>query len=110
MSESPVPSHPIQGSSEITILKALALDEGLMPFAGSNAYICRREAGTSSKNELSIPLKQIMKRKAPDTPLLADDILYISDAQGRGPSLAAFKKILLFGSGDVTALVYSGVR
>lgn len=81
-----------------------------MPFAGSNAYICRREAGTSSKNELSIPLRQIMKRKAPDAPLMADDILYIPDAQGRRASLAALEKLPLFGSGASSALIYRGVR
>src|SRR5437667_7500862 len=34
---------PIQGSSENTVLKALASAEGLMPFANNDAYIYRRE-------------------------------------------------------------------
>ena len=99
----------VQDNTETTVLKALALAEGLMPFAGKQAFIYRRE-GNGSKNEIPIELKKIMERKAPDAPLLADDILYIPDRQGRRAGLAALEKIILFGTGASSALIYAGVR
>jgi hypothetical protein len=52
-----------------------------------------------------------MDRKAPDATLMSNDILYIPDNKGRRVGLAALEKILLFGSGATSALIYgSAVR
>lgn len=103
-------AFPMQDTAETTVMKALALAEGLMPFAGKQAFIYRREAG-GSKNEIPIELKKIMDRKAPDATLMANDILYVPDNKGRRVGLAALEKILLFGSGATSALIYgSAVR
>jgi polysaccharide export outer membrane protein len=98
-------AFPVPNTSETSVLQVLALAEGLLPYAAKQAYIYRREAN-GSKNEIPIELNRIMKRKAPDVPLLANDILYIPDAKGRRASLAALEKILLFGTGATTALIY----
>jgi polysaccharide export outer membrane protein len=98
---------PMQGNTEISVLKALASAEGLMPLASKEAYVYRREGASGSKNEIPVPLKKIMDRKAPDIPLMADDILYIPDAKGRRATLAALEKIAMFGSGAAIALIYS---
>jgi polysaccharide export outer membrane protein len=105
-------AYPVQGTTEATVLKALALSGGLLPFASKEAYIFRREEGGSgSKREIAVPLKQLMERKAPDAPLVADDILYVPDAHGRRVGLAALEKILLFGGGVAgSALVYGVMR
>lgn len=96
--------------AETTVLQVLALAEGLTPFANKEAFIYRREAA-GEKNEIPIPLQQIMQRKAPDVPLLANDILYVPDNKGRRLGLAALEKILLFGStAGATALIYGQVR
>lgn len=100
----------LQDNAETTVLKALAMSEGLMPFAARQAFIYRRE-GAASQDQIAIELKQIMDRKSPDVPLLANDILYIPDNKGRRLGLAALEKILLFGStAGATALVYGQVR
>ena len=101
---------PIQGNSDATVLKVLAAAEGLMPYANNDAYIYRREGSSGSKNEISIPLRKIMQRKAPDVPLMADDVLYVPDATGRRATLATLEKILLFGTGAGTALIYTMTR
>ncbi|HTQ55058.1 MAG TPA: polysaccharide biosynthesis/export family protein [Bryobacteraceae bacterium] len=101
-------AFPVQ-DAESTVLKMLALSEGLMPYAAKDAFIYRQEAN-GSKNEISIPLAKIMQRKAPDTALLANDILYVPDNKGRRMTLGALEKILLFGTGATTALIYAGVR
>lgn len=98
-----------QGGSDATVLKALAMAEGLMPYSGKRAYIYRQEA-SGAKNEIPIALGKIMDRKAPDIPLLANDILYVPDAKGTRATLATLEKALGFGAGISTALIYAGVR
>jgi polysaccharide export outer membrane protein len=96
----------VQDGVESTVLKMLALSEGLMPYASKEAYIYRREAN-GSKNEIEIPLNKIMDRKAPDAPLLANDILYVPDNKGRRMTLGALERVLAFGAGAGTALIYT---
>jgi polysaccharide export outer membrane protein len=98
-----------QGGSEATVLKALAMAEGLLPYAAKRAYVYRQE-GSGAKNEIVIELRRMMDRKTTDVPLLANDILYIPDAKGTRATLAALEKILLFGTGATSALIYAGVR
>jgi polysaccharide biosynthesis/export protein len=103
-------AFPVQEDGETTVLKMLALTEGLMPFAGKQAYIYRREA-SGSKNEILIELNRIMERRAPDAPLLADDVLYIPDNRRKRLGLAALEKLLMFGStAGATALIYGQAR
>jgi polysaccharide export outer membrane protein len=100
-------AYPVQENSQTSVLRLLALAEGLAPFANKQAYIYRREGGSGSKNEIPIELRRIMERKAPDTALVPNDILYIPDSSGKRVSLAALEKALLFGStAGATALVY----
>ena len=103
-------AYPIQDGAESSILKALALSEGLEPYAGKVAYIYRREGGTGGKNEIPIELKKVMDRKAQDVPLVANDILYIPDNSGRRNTMSAMKMSLLVGTGLAGALIYTLVR
>jgi polysaccharide biosynthesis/export protein len=99
-------AFPVQEGSESSVLKMLALAEGLAQYAGKQAYIYRCEA-SGSKNEIPIELSKIMDRKAPDAPLLPNDILYVPDNHGKRLGMAALEKILLFGStAGATALIY----
>lgn len=99
----------VREDSGATVMKALAVAEGLLPYAAKHAYIYRREA-SGSKREIPIELGKIMDRKSPDIPLMADDVLYVPDASRKRVSLAALEKILLFGTGATSALIYAGVR
>jgi polysaccharide export outer membrane protein len=91
-------AFPVQDGGDTTVLQMLALAEGLMPFAGKEAFIYRRE-GVGVKNEIAVPLDKIMKRQAPDVPLTANDILYITDRSGKRAAFAALEKFLLIGGG-----------
>ena len=96
----------VHDGSETSVLRMLALAEGLAPYAGKQAYIYRREA-SGSRNEIPIELSKIMDRKAPDAPLLPNDVLYIPDNHGKRIGMAALEKLLLFGStAGATALIY----
>ena len=78
--------HPgaffITDGSESSVMKALALSEGLDTFPSHKAYIYRIEGGSGGKSEIPIDLKSIMDRKSPDVALMSNDILYIPDATG----------------------------
>jgi polysaccharide biosynthesis/export protein len=100
-------AFPVQEISETTILKMLALSEGLTPFAAKIAYIYRREGPTGPKTEIPVELKKIMDRKSPDVPLMANDILYIPDNTGRRNTVMALERLATFGStAGATALIY----
>jgi polysaccharide export outer membrane protein len=96
----------VRDGSETSVLKLLALAEGLSPFASKQAYIYRTE-GSGPKNEIAIELSKIMDRKAADAALLPNDVLYIPDNRGRRLGMAALERILAFGStAGATALIY----
>jgi polysaccharide export outer membrane protein len=98
-------AYPVGDGTESTVLQMLALSQGLMPYAAKEAYIYRRE-GNGPKNEIPIPLTKIMERKAPDTPLLANDILYVPDNKGRRMTLGALEKMMMLASGAGAAAIY----
>ena len=59
----------MQDAAETSVLKMLALSEGLLPFAAKQAYIYRRKPDAAAKDEIPIPLDRIMGRKSPDVML-----------------------------------------
>jgi polysaccharide export outer membrane protein len=75
--------YPITDGPESSVLKAIALSQGLDSFSAHTAYIYRTEAGMHGKNEIPIDLKGILNRRVPDPPLYADDMLYIPNSSGR---------------------------
>ena len=95
----------MQDSSATTVLKALALSEGLLPFADKMAFIYRQTAGSTTKTEIPIELTKIMDRKTPDVHLEANDILYIPDNKGRRMTVTALERLAGFGSSTASGLL-----
>jgi polysaccharide export outer membrane protein len=96
----------VHDGSETTVLKAIALTQGLAPYASNEAYIYRREGGSGSQNEIPVDLNKIMQRKSPDVVLLANDVLYIPDRSGKRITMSVLEKVFTFGAGLSTALLY----
>jgi polysaccharide export outer membrane protein len=100
-------AFPVPDSNGTTVLKLLAVAEGLLPYAANDAYIFRRNA-SGATDEIPVQLTKILQRKAADVTLTANDILYVPDSKGRRLGFAAIEKILLFGStAGATALIYA---
>ncbi len=97
----------ITDGSESSVLKALALSEGLDTFPSNKAYIYRVEGGSGSRNEIPIELKKILDRKSPDVPLMANDILYIPDATGVRASLKVLETSAGIAAGLGAAALYT---
>ena len=82
---------PMEDASDTTVFKAIALSEGLAPYAAKQAYILRKEAGSSSRSEIAVDLRRIVDHKAPDVPLMANDILYVPDNLGQRNTISTLK-------------------
>ncbi len=100
----------ITDGSESSVLKALALSEGLDSFSSHKAYIYRADESGGDRKEIPVELKGIMDRKSPDVALAAGDILYIPSATGAKASLKALEASLGVGSALGAAFVYYGTR
>jgi len=98
-------SFLITDGSESSVMKALALSEGLDSYASPRAFIYRVEGGSGSRSEIPIELKSILARKSPDVPLLSNDILYIPDATGKRASVKTLETLLGVGAAVGVALV-----
>jgi polysaccharide export outer membrane protein len=103
-------AYYLTDGSESSVLKALALSEGLGSFSAQTAYIYRREGGTGNRTEIPISLKKIMERKSPDVALQADDIFYIPDAKGTRAGLKVLEESVGVGAVLGSALIYYGTR
>ncbi len=76
-------AYPMQSDSDTTVMKAVALSSGLETYSSKTAYIYRKRGTGTERDEVAVPLRQIMTRHAPDVALLSDDILYIPTADGK---------------------------
>jgi len=99
----------MEDSTGLSVLKALALAEGLTPFSTKEAFVFRRvDLATKAATETSIPLRKILDRRAPDVQLEANDILYIPDNRSGHTTAAILERALSFAAGTASgALVLS---
>lgn len=98
-------AFPILDGADTTVLKAIALSEGLLPYTNKQAFIYRAEAGKAGRSEIPIELGRIMDRKAPDVPLQANDILYVPDSKGRKMTAQTLERLAGFGSATASGLL-----
>ena len=97
----------LDDSGAITVLKSLALAEGLAPFSAKEAYIYRQTDG-SARLEVAVPLRKIIDRQAEDVPMGQNDILYVPDNRRGRIAANAIERVLSFAAGTASgALIYS---
>ena len=101
--------HPgafrVDSGGETTVLKAVALAEGLAPFATKDAYIFR-----AGQAEVLVELSKIMDRKTADVALAANDILYIPDNRSRRTTMNAIEKAIGFATGTASGALILGLH
>jgi protein involved in polysaccharide export with SLBB domain len=100
--------HPgmfrIENATGMSVLKAVAMAEGLAPFSAKQAFILRDGA------EIPVELREITDRKSGDVPLAANDILYIPDSRRARASANAIEKIIAFAAGTASGALILGVN
>ncbi len=97
-------AFPVRDNGDNSVLRLVALSEGLMPYAGKLAYIYRRDA-QGVKQEISVPLDRIMQRKEPDVALQAEDVLYIPDNKNRRAAMTVLDRVTSFGASTASGVL-----
>jgi polysaccharide export outer membrane protein len=102
----------IEDNTGMTVMKALALAEGLAPFATKQAYIYRRTDADPSvpAQEITVELRQLMDRKTKDPALGPNDILYIPDSRRARVTANAIEKAVSFAAGTASGALILGVN
>ncbi len=98
-------SYPLADPDGSSVLKALALSQGSLPFSAKRAYIYRLIADTGKRQEIQVELREILHRKAPDVALQANDILYIPDNPRTRLTAGALDRMTGFGSSIASGLI-----
>lgn len=98
--------YPLTESGGTTVMKALAMSQGQLPFTTKEAYIYRDVNG--ERKEIPVPLRKILKRDAPDVALLANDILYVPENGARHATAAVLDRLAGFGTSVGSGLLVYG--
>jgi polysaccharide export outer membrane protein len=94
----------IRDPADNTVLKLVALSEGLLPFSSKMAYIVRRQEFGAAQ-EIPVELEKIMQRKAADVRLEIGDILYIPDNKSRRTTMNIIDRVSGFGASTASGLL-----
>jgi polysaccharide export outer membrane protein len=97
-------AFPVRDAADNSVLRMVALSEGLLPYAAKLAYIYRRD-DNGVKQEIPIGLEKIMARKEPDVPLQAEDVLYIPDNKTRRQTVNVIDRITSFGANTASGIL-----
>jgi polysaccharide export outer membrane protein len=95
---------PVREAGGLSVLRLIALSEGLAPYAEKRAFILRRDA-SGRVAELPVELDRILKREAPDPALQAGDILYIPDNQRRRTTMSILDRVTSFGASTASGVL-----
>jgi polysaccharide export outer membrane protein len=98
-------SFPISDNNDTTVMKVIALSEGLLPFYSKEAFIYRREPGKAERSEIRVEINDIMRQRSPDIRLESNDILYIPDNHGRKMAAETLERLAGFASSTGSGLL-----
>lgn len=76
--------HTLRSDTEqMTVLRLLALAEDTKRTAKLDGAVILRKDENGATKEIPVDLKKILQRKAPDVPVMANDIMFIPDSMGK---------------------------
>jgi polysaccharide export outer membrane protein len=93
--------HP----EDATVMKIIAIAEGLSSYYRKQAYIYREDSDTGTKQEIEVELAHILRREAPDVLLEINDVLYIPDNSGKRTRDQVLEKAITFGAATVSGML-----
>ncbi len=70
-------------SDQMTLLRLVALAEDTKKTARLDSTVILRKDATGATKEIPVNLKKILQRKAPDVPVMANDVVFIPDSLGK---------------------------
>jgi polysaccharide export outer membrane protein len=103
-------AFPVTDADGLSVLKAVGLSQGLLPFSQENALLYRLVPETGKRIELTVPIKDILKHRAADVRLEATDILYISDHPGKRLAVNVLERIAGVGTAAATVATWRSLE
>lgn len=97
-------AFPVRDDRENSVLKVLALSEGLLPYTAKLAYVYRHDKA-GAQREILISLGKILERKQPDVPLEAGDVLYVPDSKARRNTAGVIDRVTGFGVSTASGIL-----
>lgn len=101
-----VPTGVILENPKLTVLKALAMAQGLNSTASLSKARIIRHTPDGGEQQIPVPLKKILQAKLSDPPLLADDILFIPNSLAKSALKRSTEAVAQMATGVV---VYSAL-
>jgi polysaccharide biosynthesis/export protein len=92
-------------TSGSSVMKAIAMTDGLAPFATNEAWIFRQNPGAAEREQIQVHLAAIMNRKSPDVDLKADDIFYVPDNKTKRITADVLDRLVSFGSATTSGML-----
>lgn len=92
---------PIREKKGLTVLRAVALAEGLTGTAAAKEARVIRGKDTPSQQEIAVNVRDILAGKKTDVQLLPDDVLFIPNSLTRRAGLRALDAAIYMGTGVV---------
>jgi polysaccharide export outer membrane protein len=92
-------AFPMPRGDRLTVLRALALGEGLGPTADKKDAVIMRTSVDGTQTEIGIRLDRIIKAEEPDPPLQANDVLFVPGSGGKAAAQAtlnALSRLIMF--------------
>ena len=78
----------VRGNDQLTVLRALALGEGLLPIAAKSGAVVVRTNDRGDRVEFPVDLEAVLKGRGEDVPLEAQDVLFVPTSGGKVAGLA----------------------
>jgi polysaccharide export outer membrane protein len=89
-------AFPMPRGDRLTVLRALALGEGLGPTAAKKDAVIMRTDATGKQTEIEIRLDRIIKAEEPDPILQANDVLFVPGSGGKAAAQATLNALTRF--------------
>jgi polysaccharide export outer membrane protein len=103
-------AFPITDADGLSVLKAVGLSQGLLPFSQEYALLYRLVPETGKRTELTVPVRDILKHRAADVLLQASDILYIPDHAGKRLAVTVLEKLAGVGTTAATVATWRSIE
>ncbi|HEY3827215.1 MAG TPA: polysaccharide biosynthesis/export family protein [Bryobacteraceae bacterium] len=100
--------YPILDGAANNVTTAIAQAQGTSQYYAHTAYIYRPD-DKGVPHEITVPLQDILKRKAPDMTLQARDVLYVPDSSGRRLSQTMATTMTGMGVSAAMSMIYLGI-
>jgi polysaccharide export outer membrane protein len=98
-------AYPISEGEGSSVLKALALCQGTLSYSQQEAFIYRTDPAGTHRQEISVPLRLIMKRQAADVHIEPNDILYIPENPGKRMTASVLERLAIVGGAAAVGLI-----